>query len=245
MDITRIDDRRVVCTTWSYVFKDLVDNLLGTDKNYKMSSIIKDNENHHYIKFITKDNKELELDPTKECKEFFFANRGFDFELGYLKGTMYSEQGKSQKDNNKTLKMMLDNINDDYNCTYIDYLKLVKEELIQKYQTNNFNNLNYTQLNEIFTYVLTTTSFNGIGLIEAKSLIYKILTNILGFFPEDKEFFSERVFGFFTDDCYYDLHVPKNDEDNEVYRLTRKGTNDINYQQIYTYKREGNFNLTK
>lgn len=243
IDITNVDDYRVVCTTWCYLFKDLADTLLKDEENYKTTSIINETGNHHYIEFITKDNKILKLDPTEKCKEFYYANKGFEFEIGPQKGTMYSDTNNSIQDNIKTLKTMLNNISDDYSCNYLDYLKLVKEELTTKYKTNNFSNLSYEQLNEIFTYTLTTTSFKGLGLIEAEKLIFKVLDEILDCSAKEKDFFSEMIFGFFDDECYCDIHIPKDAEDNEVYRLTRKSTNDIAYEKVLTYKREGNFSI--
>lgn len=231
-DMTKIDDYKLVCTTWSYLYKDLADALLKEEKDYKATSVLKEDE-HQYINVITNNKETLLLDPVSPGGDFLAASRGFELGVGLNKGIMYFENNNR---NDKRAKEMLDKVIVTYSCNYLDYLKLLKEELINKYNTNNLSSLNGQELNEIFVHILTTSNFKDLGIIEANELIYKSLLYLFDCNLSSKGFSKDRHDGGTLTNSFYDLTVPKNDTEYEVYRLTRNGSRNIKYQKIEDYR---------
>lgn len=233
-DMTKINDYKLVCTTWSYLYKDLVEALLSTDENYKKTAVLFEDV-HSYINVITKNGETLLLDPVSPGGDFLAASRGFDFEFGLGKGIIYFEDNNI---NDEKTKEMLDKVIGGYTCNYLDYLKVLEVELKQKYHTNNLNTLTNEELNEVFVYLLTTANFKDLGIIEANELIYKSLLYLLNCSLSSKGFSKDEYNGNLSTNAFYDLTVPKNDTENEVYRLTRKGSRDIAYKKVKTYNKD-------
>lgn len=234
-DMTNIKEFNLVCTTWSYLFKDLADALFKDDKDYSKTIVLKEDD-HKFVNVLTKNNETLLLDPVSPGGDFLAASRGFDFGVGLGKGIIYFENSGYKSKNDIKIKNMLNRVSKDYSCNYLDYLKLVKEEIKKKYNTNKISDLTYEELNEIFLYVLTTSNFKDLGIMEANDLIYGSLLELFDFYPGSKRFRKDKNNGSISTNAFYDLHVPKNEEENEVYRLTRNGSNDVNYNLVRTYK---------
>lgn len=233
-DMTKIDDYKLVCSTWSYLYKDLADALLGGDEAYERTVILSEDE-HNYINILTNNNETLLLDPVSTSDDFLVASRGFDFGVGPGKGIMYIEDGII---NDEKAKMMLGKVIDGYSCNYLDYLKLVKEELKQKYHTDELSTLGSEELNEIFVYILATSNFRDLGIMEANRLIHKSLIELFGISGCSSKFSAEKCYGDVLRNSYYDLTVPKNDDENEVYRLTRDGSRNVGYKRVRTCKKD-------
>lgn len=233
-DMTKIDDYKLVCSTWSYLYKDLADALLGGDEAYERTVILT-YDGHNYINILTNNNETLLLDPVSTSDDFLVASRGFDFGVGPGKGIMYFEDGII---NDEKAKMMLGKVIDGYSCNYLDYLKLVKEELKQKYHTDELSTLGSEELNEIFVYILATSNFRDLGIMEANMLIHKSLIELFGISGCSSNFSVEKCYGDVLRNSYYDLTVPKNDDENEVYRLTRDGSRNVGYKRVKTCKKD-------
>ena len=176
-DIFKVDTSKVVCSTFSEMFKDFLLYLLSDDENFDFAqaNYVKDT-NHVYVTATLKDGTYVEYDPILNGNDFLNATKGLPIH------GINIDNGLPIWENELEQEKIYHNIG--YKTDYLKYLNLLKEEVKQK----------DIKAKELFNYLVKTTNTNNIGMYELNNLfnyiskyIYNKNLNELGIFLNSEE----------------------------------------------------------
>ena len=156
ISILKVEDEVIACGGFASAYKRLADMLLSDDENYIETNIIMTNK-HRYAKTMLEDDIAVELDP--------FDNETASDILNIKKGltpcgiTIIDNKSHDEEKEDIIKQQALKSIKNNNNL-YLQYLHLLKEELLENKKTTY----------EIFNYFKDTTNVSSLGLKEVNDL---------------------------------------------------------------------------
>ena len=183
-DIYKVNTSKVVCSTFSEIFKDLLLYLLSNDENFDFAqaNYVKDT-NHVYVTATLKDGTYVEYDPILNGNDFLNATKGLPIHGINIDNKLPIWENELEQEK------IYHNIG--YKTDYLKYLNLLKEEVKQK----------DIKAKELFNYLVKTTNTNNIGMYELNNLfnyiskyIYNKNLNELGIFLNSEELNNKMSF---------------------------------------------------
>ena len=193
VNVFNLDDKRVICSSWSKIYADLVSFILTEDDKFDVAFTEGTREPHMYTRVFLSDGTTLDYDPLRESDDFVRAKRNLP-----LKGIKIYNN-KTSWENEINIEFSLEKIG--YKINKIYYLKELKklllrgeftpEELMDTLLKNiNYEDLGLTELNTFLNMQLrklTGRTLNSYGItfdnIDENRVIIK---------TQDKELYDEK-----------------------------------------------------
>ena len=203
-DIFKVDTSKVVCSTFSEIFKDLLLYLLSDDEyfDFAQANYIKET-NHVYVTATLKDGTYVEYDPILKCNDFLNAAKGLPIQGININNGLATWQNELKQEE------IYQNIG--YKSDYLEYLKLLKKEVFQKKINGK----------DLFEYLIETTNTNNLGMYEVNNLlnyiskcIYNKNLNEFGIFLNSEDI--DNIIRFY----YLDGFVSKYKEEEKNGKVT-------------------------
>lgn len=164
ISVLKVSDEVIACGGFASAYKRLADMLLSDDENYLETNVIT-TDKHKYAKTMLKDDIAIELDPfdNEVASDILNIKKGLTPRGITIIDNKYHDEEKEELIKQQALKSIKNN-----NNLYLQYLHLLKEELLENKKTTY----------EIFNYFKDTTNINNLGLKEVNDLFALTMNKI-------------------------------------------------------------------
>lgn len=207
-DVENIDDKRIVCKPWSILFKKLADEILGDCPDYVGTSVEIGKGGEHYYNVMTIKDKRYKLDMNAK-RDFMLIKKGMMPEEFVVIDNVYGNMSYSEEEReNAVIESNFENLGFSLDKGYIEYLKLVKEELLREEGIKgNCLQVDKKKFFKICKFFLKTSQFNNMGIGEVEMLIHKCIKELF-MFSSHFELSSICAYNPKDDECELIIGVP-------------------------------------
>lgn len=214
LDIENLEDIKVVCTSFSDIYCNIVNSLLTKEEDYDIS-LPYGELSHCYSITQLMDGTTIEVDPIDGTDDFLNVKKGLPFRG--LK--IYTRED----DGEYLLEKAMYDINYTKQNLYLKYLHLVRDELIE--EKSNITT------NRLFHFFIDTTNFSTLGIKETNDLFLLTVKQTMN--QDAKSLKFKRLVLYDNENKKVNLlyQVPKDENEVEYYSLTTK-EDKISWQKV-------------